>query len=177
MHCSVPSSALIVKVSPGLTWTRITCQNNTLISIFLIYSYLFIWLCWILVVARRIFSCDMWDLVPWPGIECRFPALGTLSLNHWTTREIPNFQFNTRTSGVFSTVSLLNLCTRQEIHSTESCINIKLRRCLRSGSNLMGDKYMHLYIAKWILLCYNNGKQFIRKMFMGKKVPMYRTWK
>ena len=30
---------------------------------------------------------SMWDLVPWPGIEPRPPALGTQSLSHWTTRE------------------------------------------------------------------------------------------
>ena len=33
--------------------------------------------------------CGMWDLVPWPGIEPRPPALGAPSLIHWTTREIP----------------------------------------------------------------------------------------
>ena len=32
----------------------------------------------------------MWDLVPWPGIEPRPPALEARSLiGHWTTREIP----------------------------------------------------------------------------------------
>ena len=25
------------------------------------------WLCWVLIVTFRIFSCGMWDLVPWPG--------------------------------------------------------------------------------------------------------------
>ena len=29
--------------------------------------------------------CLVWDLVPWPGIEPRPPALGVWSLNHWTT--------------------------------------------------------------------------------------------
>lgn len=34
MHCRVPSSALIVKVSPGLTWTKKTCQKkNTFIAL------------------------------------------------------------------------------------------------------------------------------------------------
>ena len=43
---------------------------------FYIYFYLFLWLCWVLVVACKIFSCGMWtlscgmwDLVPWPGIK------------------------------------------------------------------------------------------------------------
>ena len=35
----------------------------------------------------------MWDLVPWPGIELRPPALGAWSLNPWTTREVPVWQF------------------------------------------------------------------------------------
>ena len=42
-------------------------------------------------MACRILSCDMWGLVPWPGIEPLPPALGALSLSHWTTREVPMF--------------------------------------------------------------------------------------
>ena len=34
-------------------------------------------------------SCGMWDLVPWPGIEPRLPAVGVQSLSHWTTGEVP----------------------------------------------------------------------------------------
>ena len=34
-------------------------------------------------------SCSMWDLVPWPQIEPRPPAMGAQSLNCWTTREVP----------------------------------------------------------------------------------------
>ena len=30
------------------------------------------------------FSCGTWNLVQWPGIEPRPPALGVQSLNHWT---------------------------------------------------------------------------------------------
>ena len=37
----------------------------------------------------EIVSCGMWDLVPWPGIEPRPPALEAQSLSHWTTREVP----------------------------------------------------------------------------------------
>ena len=44
-------------------------------------NYLFIQLCWVLLVACRIFDlhCGMWDLVPWPGIEPGPPALGMQS--------------------------------------------------------------------------------------------------
>ena len=43
-----------------------------------------------LVMACRIFSCSMWDLliVPWQGMVLRPPALGAWSLNHWTTRKV-----------------------------------------------------------------------------------------
>ena len=39
--------------------------------------------------SMQTFSCGTWDLVPWPGIEPRLPALGVQSLSHWTTREVP----------------------------------------------------------------------------------------
>ena len=29
-----------------------------------------------------VFSCDVWDLAPWPGIEPGSPALGAQSLSH-----------------------------------------------------------------------------------------------
>ena len=45
----------------------------------------------IFTVAREIFSCSMWDLVPWPGMESGSPALGAQSLSHWTTKEVPEF--------------------------------------------------------------------------------------
>ena len=41
------------------------------------------------VAAYGIFSCGMWDLVPWPGIKPRPPVIWAQSLSHWTTREVP----------------------------------------------------------------------------------------
>ena len=38
----------------------------------------------------------MWDLVPWPGIEPRAPALGAQSPSHWTTKEVPEILFHWR---------------------------------------------------------------------------------
>ena len=43
-----------------------------------------------LVNLKMSFPCRMWDLVPWPGMEPRPPALGAWSLSHWTTKEVPN---------------------------------------------------------------------------------------
>ena len=34
-------------------------------------------------------SYRIWDLVPWPVIQPRPPALGAWSCTHWTTREVP----------------------------------------------------------------------------------------
>ena len=47
-------------------------------------------LCWVLVAARGIFGCSMWDLVPWPGMEPGSPALGAWGLSCWMTREVPH---------------------------------------------------------------------------------------
>ena len=41
------------------------------------------------IAACEDFCCSKWDLVPWPGIEPRPPALGVWSLSHWTTRKVP----------------------------------------------------------------------------------------
>ena len=69
--------------------------DNCLLIKKYIYIYLFIWLHLVLDAACRIFpfgmwtlSCSMWDLVPWPGIEPRPPALETWSLSHWTPKEV-----------------------------------------------------------------------------------------
>ena len=58
--------------------------------------YLYIWLCQVLVVACGIFSgdlqtfsCGMWDLLPWSGIEPRPPPLDAWSLSHWIIRKVP----------------------------------------------------------------------------------------
>ena len=44
------------------------------------YIYVSIYLvCRVLVAACEVFSCSMWDLVPWPGIEPGPPAMGAQS--------------------------------------------------------------------------------------------------
>ena len=55
------------------------------------------------VVACGIFSCDiwalscnMWDQVPWTGIEPGPPALEAWSSSHWTTREVPVISWSCR---------------------------------------------------------------------------------
>ena len=55
----------------------------------IMFVCLCIWLPWVLVAALGIFSCGMWNLVPWPRIEPWPPALTAWSLSRWTTREVP----------------------------------------------------------------------------------------
>ena len=71
---------------------RCLFRSSARFSFFLLHTYLFIWLCWVLVVVDRTFhlccgmrdllavawtlDCSMWDLVPWLGIKPRAPALG-----------------------------------------------------------------------------------------------------
>ena len=52
----------------------------------------------LLIVEYKIFNweteplnCDLWDLVPWPGIEPYPPVLGAWSLSHWTTMKFQVF--------------------------------------------------------------------------------------
>ena len=52
----------------------------------LLLSKIFIYLFYLVALGL---SCGRWDLAPWPGNEPKPPALGVCSLNHWTTREVP----------------------------------------------------------------------------------------
>ena len=49
----------------------------------------------IFTVVCGIFSCGMWDPVPWPGIKTKQPALGVWRLNHWTTRKSASLHLKT----------------------------------------------------------------------------------
>ena len=71
--------------------THIGEKKNFFFFFFLMATFFlkFIWQCGILVLALGIFSCSMWDLVPWLGIKPGHPALGAQSLSHWTIREVP----------------------------------------------------------------------------------------
>ena len=43
----------------------------------------------IFVVAGRIFSCGVWDLVPWPGLESRPPNIWNMESQPLDHHEIP----------------------------------------------------------------------------------------
>ena len=64
------------------------CMERFLYSRHFLYIH-FIWLFWVLVMARGIFSFRMWALIPQPGMEPGPPALGVQSFSLWATREVP----------------------------------------------------------------------------------------
>ena len=81
-----------------MTWkiTREWCPHVSS-GVFFFVNCVFICLCWVLVAECGIFtcslqtlSCSIWDLVPWPGIKPKSPALEAWSLSHWSTREVPS---------------------------------------------------------------------------------------
>ena len=54
------------------------------------FKFLFIWLHQVLISVRKIFSCGIPDLVPWPRMEPRAPCIGSLwSISHCTIGEVP----------------------------------------------------------------------------------------
>ena len=71
--------------------------------------FFFFWLCWVSVLAHRIFSCGMWILVPWPRIKSLFPALRVEleSLDHWGSPKRDCVK------------------TLEELHYKEKSVNIK----------------------------------------------------
>ena len=69
-------------------WFRFHISERVFSSLIFYCDKIYIWLCWILQHSKS-FSCDTWDLVPWPGIKPWSPLLGACSLSHWTTRRVP----------------------------------------------------------------------------------------
>ena len=61
----------------GLCLNILSPSLSGCIILFFLIMCLFIWLLQVLVAAQEPFSCGMWDLVPWPGMEAGSPALGT----------------------------------------------------------------------------------------------------
>ena len=106
----------------------------------------FSWLHWVLVVAPAVlfwnagsfscwhtlsFSCNIWDLVLWPGIEPSLHALVVLNLSHWITREVPPQSSGQLPFGVIWGVipSLLWLC----------CLRSLTSSCKEEGKNVWED--------------------------------------
>ena len=57
------------KTSNNIALWKQVWPNRTFEMVFKKKNYVFIWLYQILVATCGIFSCSMWDLFPWPGME------------------------------------------------------------------------------------------------------------
>ena len=77
---------------------KIGFKGDPILLLFFFFNiYLLIWLCWVLVVAHKIFYCGMW--LSWPmqcGIfsslardQTHVPCIAGQILKYWNTREAP----------------------------------------------------------------------------------------
>ena len=82
----------------------------------------------IFIVALGIFfSCDMWDLVPWPGIKPRLPATGGHSPGHWITRAVPGLFLHILSMPAF--LLLRHSLVSQKTHSLWNWRCLQLTKC------------------------------------------------
>ena len=95
--------------------------------------------------GKRTLSCGMWDLVPWPGIEPRPPALGARSLSHWTTREVP------RTVCILSVFYKLTFLRPNKYQVTSQTCHIVLEQSLSSVELL--PFWTGRFHVVWAVLC------------------------
>ena len=79
--------------------SSINCLCISFVHLFLKLRFsplllLFIWLCCVLVAACGVFSCGMWDLIPWSGVELGPSAMGeqTQPLDHQRSPTLFFFQ-------------------------------------------------------------------------------------
>ena len=108
------------------SWTFSHTWSPLNFIFFNIYFYLFLWLCWVLGAAHRIFHpCrGTWNLWLWQvnsqlhyvrsssSIRGQTSALGAWSLSHWTTKKsLPSLSFS---SAHVSTVGMWLLVRKRE---------------------------------------------------------------
>ena len=93
VHCHlIPYTPLYtILLFSMFLWKQKHRMTYTLKKFFNIYFYLFAMPG--LVVACGIFSCSMWDLISWAGMESKPSALGAWSLSHWTASEVPRMTY------------------------------------------------------------------------------------
>ena len=83
VNIGVHVSFLKMHLTLASYWTyHASCKCGELQFLFYLKNiYLFIRLCQVSIALFKIFSCSIWNLVPWPGIKHRPPALGARSLS------------------------------------------------------------------------------------------------
>ena len=128
------------------TYTSLTCKEHNQCQpegnlIFYLKHFIFIYLAVpVLSCSMWTLTCGMWDLVLWPGIEPKPPALGDWSLSHWIKSHKGSFRVPYQWSNGTSVFHLG-----------------KLIRCSEplSSPSQMGILGVHLIGLYWELKCGN----------------------
>ena len=109
-------------------------------------------------------SWGIWTPVPWPGIKPRLPALGSWSLSHWTTWEIPAavsfFLLEEKCSSMLCIShnytyisSFLSLLPLLPFHPSRSSQSMRLASlCYTATSHQISILYRVVYICWYYLL-------------------------
>ena len=119
-------------------------QLSTLaVDWFIFLNFLFYFYFYYYYHYHLFFGCSGWYagiLVPWPGIKFMPPAVEAWSLNHWTSREIPDswFLFFYTTTQLF-----LIIC----IHMFNTCLEINELRGSKRRTNEFFSQ--HKPVTKW----------------------------
>ena len=84
------------------------CYKESICLTLFIYTFIYLAARGLTCSSRGLFNCGIWDLVPWPGIKPRPPALRAWTT--WTTREVPVFSFRRKVIELFPKQFWIFLC-------------------------------------------------------------------
>ena len=178
-----------VSALPGLTslgpfishlmpQNRESFYSYLLYLFFLFLKYLFIWLC-------QMFSYGMQELVPWPGMEPRPPALGAQNLSHWTIRDIPICLFlvcfiskETGAQKGHDIVPSLTVHNWQKMLVAQSCLTLcNPMDCSSPGSSV--HRISQARILEWVAISFSRGSSWptdwTRVSCIGRKILYHCT--
>ena len=128
----------------------------------------------------------MWDLVSWPGIEPRPPALGAWSLSHHITRKVPRnwMSFDAWPWSVFVKGRSLHLWPVRTPWG-DSCVFLSLPycsdRCFASGYDKVSLGYLvHFKVLRtvsWTCECSSSSVIIVRtEISSSKLLPHNPQW-
>ena len=120
----------------------------------------------------------MWDLVPWPEMEPRPPALGAQSLTHWSIREVP---------GSFFFILSIHLASDPAISLKQTSVHTQ-KKYVHVYLNFLKLKTTQISISWWrgkqiVIHCYNqpllSNKMYhpLTRTSAQKDVKDYAEWK
>ena len=169
----------------GMQNGRAIWEGSLVVSFKKKKKFFFVCVCQVLVGACRILSfsmqtlhCRMWDLVPWPQMEPRPPALGTQSLTHWSIREVP---------GSFFFILSIYLANDPAISLKQTSVHTQ-KKHVHVYLNFLKLKTTQISIRWWrgkqiVIHCYNQPLlsdemyELLIQTSAQKNVKNYAKWK